>query len=1014
MRFCSGAVCRPPGDGIRAASGNWYVGLRRCHDAFGNIFNNQFSPEPHDVGVRFYLTATGAASQAQTTFTDAINIKTFDAPCTTATTAFSYGQTVCAHATGLGTTVVQIQWFNPSSVLKRTSGNSSSGSFQDTFIPDSTGTWTVKAVKVSDGSVQKTTTFTVSKAHLTVTADPQSRFYGDANAALTATLSGFKNGETLATSGVTGSASCTTPATPTSPVGSYTITCTIGTLAAGNYDFTPFVSGTLTINRAHLTVKADDKSKTYDGAVFSPFTATLSGFVNSETDAGLRGSGALSGSAGFTGAATSAVNAGSYTITPTAGSLAATNYDFTTFNDGTLTINKAHLTVTADNQSRVYGAPNPTFTATLSGFKNGETLFTSGVTGSASCTTPATPTSPVSGSPYTITCTQGTLAAGNYDFTPFVTGTLTVSKANTTTTVSDASATFGDANVTLMASVTANSPSTAMVNEGTVTFTVKNSSTIGTVISGTVSGGTATASFPLSSPTVVYAGSYSIQATYNPATTNPNFNGSSAATAGTLTVKPAPTVSSVTVTPNSQQYSDLVSFTATLSPASVNGLAPATGVTFYVGTQGLSGAQNMGSCNLGLLSGVLTCTVANVPLLEPTFPPPSPGNMAPGSHTVYAIFGGVDSNNFIVANPTAALTITNEDAAALYTGALFASTSSSTSLNATVTLSATIQDATAITPQTDPRYDPNPGDIRNATVTFINRDNKTPIATVPVGLVSLGDTTTGTATYNWSVTIPNCSTPPCSQTYTIGIIVNNYYTRNSSLDNTVVNIAQPGNNFITGGGYLVMTSSAGQAAGAAGTKNNFGFNIKYNKQGTNLQGNINTIVRSAVCVPGLNCLSSTPLGGYVYQVKGNSMTSLSEMVWAGGTWPAGSWQAGTCPTATATTPCGAVFNGKASIQDITNPLLPISIDGNATLQVNMTDFSVPASDMIGITVWNKARGLWFSSNWQGSSPPPDGAASNGLGRKRKPYGALIPAGVRRRAFAPLPAQRRVCACVCLQ
>src|SRR3989441_12002452 len=42
-------------------------------DAFGNISNNQFSPDVHDVDVRFYLTATGIQSQAQNTFTDAIN-----------------------------------------------------------------------------------------------------------------------------------------------------------------------------------------------------------------------------------------------------------------------------------------------------------------------------------------------------------------------------------------------------------------------------------------------------------------------------------------------------------------------------------------------------------------------------------------------------------------------------------------------------------------------------------------------------------------------------------------------------------------------------------------------------------------------------------------------------------------------------------------------------------------------------------------------------------------------------
>ncbi len=38
----------------------------------------------------------------------------------------------------------------------------------------------------------------------------------------------------------------------------------------------------------------------------------------------------------------------------------------------------------------------------------------------------------------------------------------------------------------------------------------------------------------------------------------------------------------------------------------------------------------------------------------------------------------------------------------------------------------------------------------------------------------------------------------------------------------------------------------------------------------------------------------------------------------------------------------ATFKGKANIQDITNPVAPISVDGNATLQVQMTDKASPA------------------------------------------------------------------------
>src|SRR5205823_6002090 len=112
----------------------------------------------------------------------------------------------------------------------------------------------------------------------------------------------------------------------------YTITPAQGTLSATNYDFTTFSNGTLTINKAHLTVTADDKSKPYDGSAFTAFTTTITGFVNSETSA------VVTGTAAFSGTAVGAVNAGSYTITPSQGTLSAANYDFTTFNNGTLTI----------------------------------------------------------------------------------------------------------------------------------------------------------------------------------------------------------------------------------------------------------------------------------------------------------------------------------------------------------------------------------------------------------------------------------------------------------------------------------------------------------------------------------------------------------------------------------------------------------------------------------------------------------------------------------------------------
>jgi hypothetical protein len=292
---------------------------------------------------------------------------------------------------------------------------------------------------------------------------------------------------------------------------------------------------------------------------------------------------------------------------------------------------------------------------------------------------------------------------------------------------------------------------------------------------------------------------------------------------------------------------------------------------------------------------------------------------------------GAANTDYSINSVAGTLTITQRDALAYYTGALIASTGSITSTVATVTLAATIKDLSAVTGA------PYPGDIRSATITFVNRDaSSANLCTAPIGLVSLSDATIGTATCSASL---NANSTTGGTPYTIGIVIGGNYFRNSSDDNQTVNVYIPQNNFITGGGYLANSTSAGQYPGGTGQRTNFGFNVKYNKSGTNLQGNINVIVRN---------------NGRVYQIKGNSMTSLAEQVCT----------TTGCPTTTS--PSTATFNGKASIQDITNPLYPISIDGNATLQVTMTDYGSPTSDTIGITVWDKSGGLWFASSWNGT------------------------------------------------
>lgn len=113
---------------------------------------------------------------------------------------------------------------------------------------------------------------------------------------------------------------------------------------------------TLTIHPANLDITANNQSKEYDGAVFSAFTVSYSGFVtgDDETD--------LGGSLSFSGTATTATDVGIYTITPAG--LTSSNYAIN-FVDGSLEITLRPVTVTADDQSKECGYSDPAFTYQL-------------------------------------------------------------------------------------------------------------------------------------------------------------------------------------------------------------------------------------------------------------------------------------------------------------------------------------------------------------------------------------------------------------------------------------------------------------------------------------------------------------------------------------------------------------------------------------------------------------------------------------------------------------------------
>lgn len=246
----------------------------------------------------------------------------------------------------------------------------------------------------------------VARAPLTVTAADATRAYGSADPAFNVSYAGFVNGDSASSLG--GTLSFNAPPA-SSPVGTYTDQIVPSGLTSPNYTIS-YVNGTLTITQAALTITADAKSMAY-GAAVPALTATPSGLVNGDT------LGSMGVTPGLSTTATSASAVGSYAITVT-GPASTTNYTIAYVN-GSLAVTQAALTITADPQTKVYGAANPALTATPTGLVNGDTLGSIGVTPSLSTTATAashvgsyaiTATGPASTTNYAITYVDGTLA----------------------------------------------------------------------------------------------------------------------------------------------------------------------------------------------------------------------------------------------------------------------------------------------------------------------------------------------------------------------------------------------------------------------------------------------------------------------------------------------------------------------------------------------------------------------------------------------------------------------------
>src|SRR5207253_802521 len=194
-------------------------------------------------------------------------------------------------------------------------------------------------------------TLTVDRATLSITANNdskaygQTRTYGAGSTAFSST--GLQNSESIGSVTITASGGTAANAA----VGSYDLTpsaATGGTFNPNNYNIS-YHNGTLTVDPATLSITANADSKNYGqtttyGAGSIAFTSI--GMQNSDTI----------GSVTITASGGTAADAlvGSYDLTPSAatgGTFNPNNYTIS-YHLGTLTVEAATLSITANNDSK--------------------------------------------------------------------------------------------------------------------------------------------------------------------------------------------------------------------------------------------------------------------------------------------------------------------------------------------------------------------------------------------------------------------------------------------------------------------------------------------------------------------------------------------------------------------------------------------------------------------------------------------------------------------------------------
>ncbi len=386
----------------------------------------------------------------------------------------------------------------------------------------------VLGARTADAAAQSKSSVTV-----TVTVSPPTEAYGVLNQVFSVTITPPATGDVSATGVVTVSDQqvdlCPPITLPAAGLGAVTVVCADSTVPipvnsstiaeysySGDENYLSSkgkVSGAVTAADTTTSLTTSSATAIWGSEQSLVFSATVddsqSGSVGVPTEG-------VSVEQGPNVICTMTLSNGSGTCSPAATAIAPGPYPITASYSGdsnfnpsplsspvSLTISPAPLLVTGDDETTPYGSPLPTVGSTITGFVNGQSLATSGVTGQSQCITAATIISLVGA--YPITCTAGTLASSDYTF-GFAPGTLTVSQATTTISLKSLTAT--------VSSEFGGTPT------GSVTFLVASGSYSCTLSAQTTGPPSCAASIaPNVSP-----GTYSVSATYSG---DANFTGSS-------------------------------------------------------------------------------------------------------------------------------------------------------------------------------------------------------------------------------------------------------------------------------------------------------------------------------------------------------------------------------------------------------------------------------------------------------------------------------------------------------